>query len=197
MNKPVSPKVVAMRVILYVPDKGVLLVQRADGEYAASIWELPGGKIDDDSMSLAEAAAREYYEETGIHIVVSSDAPYYWDMKSNHPDYQGIRYVCLIVNGYLQYPGACGVILSKEHRASAWMEPTPSGVDEFQEQHGSLMQETIDAISRYYSRYILTARSLKLRDRRIRKQVKRIRKLEKQTRKPKGKKSKSKRKREV
>ena len=190
MKKPVSPKVVAMRVILYVPDKGVLLVQRADGEYAASIWELPGGKIDDDSMSLSEAAQREFYEETGIHILVSSDAAYYWDMKSNHPDYRGIRYVCLIVNGFLQYPGACGVILSKEHQASAWMEPTPSGVDEFQKQHGSLMQETIDAISHYYSRYILTARSLKLRD-------KRIRKLEKKARKPKGKKSNSKRKREV
>ncbi len=168
MNKPVSPKIVALRVILYIEGKGVLLVQRAKEEYAASTWELPGGKIDDDSMSLTEAAQREFYEETGIHILVSSDAAYYWDMRSNHPDYHGIRYVCLIVNGYLQYPGAYGVVLSKEHQADAWVEPTPSGVDEFQNQHGPLMQETIDAISHYYSRYILTARSLELRDQRIR-----------------------------
>ena len=55
----------------------ILLVQRADHDSSPGYWEVPGGAVDADDVTILHGAARELREETGLiaqkinHIVVS------------------------------------------------------------------------------------------------------------------------------
>ena len=52
----------------------VLLGRRAPGRLHAGLWGLPGGKVE-AGESLAEAAARELHEETGLQVVPAALVP--------------------------------------------------------------------------------------------------------------------------
>ncbi|WP_424949432.1 NUDIX domain-containing protein [Deinococcus sp.] len=55
-------------LILRRPDGAVLLGRRAAGaSYGAGLWGLPGGHVE-DTETLAQAAAREAYEEVGVTV---------------------------------------------------------------------------------------------------------------------------------
>ena len=55
---------VTVDIVVLTDDDGILLVKRRSDPYAGS-WALPGGFIDMDE-TLADAAARELAEETGV-----------------------------------------------------------------------------------------------------------------------------------
>lgn len=55
----------------------ILLVQRADHDSSPGFWEVPGGAVDEDDVTILHGAARELREETGLiarkinHVVIS------------------------------------------------------------------------------------------------------------------------------
>lgn len=58
---------VGVHLVLTNPDGQVLLLQRANTGYADGNWSVPGGRLD-DGETLPAGAAREAFEELGIHI---------------------------------------------------------------------------------------------------------------------------------
>jgi 8-oxo-dGTP diphosphatase len=55
-------------------DGKVLCARRSNVGYGAGLWGLPGGHVEDDEH-LAQAAAREAFEEVGIEVDPSSLVP--------------------------------------------------------------------------------------------------------------------------
>lgn len=63
MNEPMTPTL-AVDVIIQVPGKGVLLIER---QWEPKGWALPGGHVD-IGESCPAAAVREVREETGLRV---------------------------------------------------------------------------------------------------------------------------------
>jgi 8-oxo-dGTP diphosphatase len=61
-------------VVLRRDDGHVLVARRAGVSYAAGLWGLPGGHVEDDE-TLAAAGARELFEEVGVHVDVTALEP--------------------------------------------------------------------------------------------------------------------------
>ena len=55
--------------ILLQPDGACLLTSRPQGKVYAGYWEFPGGKLEADE-SVAQALARELFEELGIEVAL-------------------------------------------------------------------------------------------------------------------------------
>ena len=55
--------------ILLQPDGAFLLTSRPQGKVYAGYWEFPGGKLEADE-SVAQALARELFEELGMQVAV-------------------------------------------------------------------------------------------------------------------------------
>ena len=63
MTPPAPPQVAASAVV--VADGRLLLVRRGPGSTSAGRWALPGGRVEPGER-VADAAARELHEETGL-----------------------------------------------------------------------------------------------------------------------------------
>lgn len=86
--------------IIVVDDQHRVLLGKRIGKHGAGEWSLPGGKPDpaepweDKAESPSEAASRELWEETGLHIppVMLSPVPYWsYDVFEDH----GMHFVTL------------------------------------------------------------------------------------------------------
>jgi 8-oxo-dGTP pyrophosphatase MutT (NUDIX family) len=87
-----TPDPIAAGVVLMAEDTGrVLMLQRAlsDDDSAAGTWEFPGGKLE-PGESAADAAGREWSEETGLNF--PDDATYLGGWTSADGVYQGFVY---------------------------------------------------------------------------------------------------------
>ncbi len=69
-NRPIIRKVYLNAGALVIKDEKALLVQEADDPFRGK-WNFPLGEMKPDE-SLADAAIREVYEETGYHIKLAS-----------------------------------------------------------------------------------------------------------------------------
>jgi 8-oxo-dGTP diphosphatase len=101
-----------------VDDRGhVLLGRRADtGE-----WALPAGAIDPGEQP-AEAAIREVYEETGVHVVVERLAGVAVREPVTYPNgdicqYLTVWFRCPVIGGH-------AVVNDEESTAVGWFSPT-------------------------------------------------------------------------
>jgi 8-oxo-dGTP diphosphatase len=60
----------------------ILVAERPSGKPYAGYWEFPGGKIEENELSL-DALKRELHEELGITV---SDAEHWFDHIHHYPD---------------------------------------------------------------------------------------------------------------
>ncbi|OTB02230.1 hypothetical protein M426DRAFT_322810 [Hypoxylon sp. CI-4A] len=58
---------IVVGAFVFNPDGKLLLVQRAAHDSLPLLWEVPGGSCDWEDESLLHAAARELWEESGLH----------------------------------------------------------------------------------------------------------------------------------
>lgn len=147
--------ILAVRGILFqVSAGGVLLLRRSeDSEFSPGMWELPGGKLEDNSMSFDMAIEREFMEETGIPIVAAGPPVHTWDKPAGlPPKYPGnVRYLCSVVRVHLLYPYMRDVQLSSEHNDFAWVQPTPESLIPYGD---AIPKETRDALELFYQNFI-------------------------------------------
>jgi len=147
--------VLAVRGLLYqLSLGGILLLRRSsDSDFSPGMWELPGGKYNDSSMSMYQALQREYIEETGIAVVATQPPIFEWEKPAGlPPKYPGdVLYRCLILRVHLLYPTIREVILSEEHDEFMWIEPTPDKLTPFGDY---LPKETRDALELFYQHNI-------------------------------------------
>ena len=52
--------------VVFNPDGKVLVIQRASHDSMPNKWELPGGAVDEEDMTIFHGAARELLEESGL-----------------------------------------------------------------------------------------------------------------------------------
>lgn len=83
-----------VRVVIVDADRRVLLVRHGYTEG----WHLPGGGVD-RGESLAEAAVREAYEETGARLV---DPPRLFGVYTNFAAFPGDHVAVFVANGVVQ-----------------------------------------------------------------------------------------------
>jgi 8-oxo-dGTP diphosphatase len=102
---------VAVGVILD-DDHNILITRRAPDRHQGSLWEFPGGKVE-DGESLAGALARELREELGIEIGRTSA------LLKVHHDY-GDKVVLLEVRVVWEFRGEARPL---EGQPMAWVSP--------------------------------------------------------------------------
>jgi|GEM_PF-1093758 len=154
--------VLAVRGLLYqVSAGGVLLLRRHSNEhYSPGMWELPGGKFDESSMSMDQAVEREFGEETGIPIVATQPPISVWDKPAGlPPKYPGdVLYQCTVLRVHLVFPEIREPILSNEHDDFQWIEPKPENLMPFGDY---LPKETRDALEIFYQYNIFFPRLMR------------------------------------
>lgn len=95
-------------------DGKALLVKRAETEkFLPGYWELPGGKVE-HGESADEALVREFYEETGVKVIVGKPFHTYTYMK-------GERHTIDIIHNVTAEETT--VKLSPDHEEYAWVAP--------------------------------------------------------------------------
>lgn len=154
--------VLAVRGLLYqLSMNGVLLLRRhSKANFSPCMWELPGGKIEANSISMGTAVATEYAQETGIAVVATQPPLYVWDKPAGlPPKYPGnVRYQCTVLRVHLVYPEVREVRLSEEHDDYRWIQPTPEAITPYGDY---IPKETRDALEIFYQHYILFPRLLR------------------------------------
>lgn len=96
----------------------ILICQRPANKDCGLLWEFPGGKIEKDETG-EQCIVRECQEELGIELSVISelrDIIYEYPGQTVHLHF----YLCDIV---------AGVLVKKEHNATAWI--TPNEIDQY------------------------------------------------------------------
>ena len=95
-------------------DGRVLICKRPHGKHLAGMWEFPGGKVEKGETPEA-CLIRELHEELDIKVVQACLAPFVFTCH-------GYDSFHLLMPLYL-----CrrwdGVVLAKEHEATAWVRP--------------------------------------------------------------------------
>jgi ADP-ribose pyrophosphatase YjhB (NUDIX family) len=103
-HKPqVTPKI-AVNAVVFNEKREVLLAKRTDN----GLWCIPGGHVD-LGETLAQACARELYEETGLRAEVVRLVGVYSDTKGSLHIAQGVEwhtvrvsFLCKLTGGNLQ-----------------------------------------------------------------------------------------------
>lgn len=116
------PRVLLVNRCIVLNDEGkILLIKRSKRTetYNASLWEAPGGKLD-DGQDISNALEREVLEETGLFVIPTTRIAFYHSEVLHEGKYQGLPYVVLIgigklIGGKLQ--------LSEEHDEALWVNP--------------------------------------------------------------------------
>lgn len=115
-------------VVIYTPDLNVLLIERSDQR---GFWQSVTGSRDALDEPLAQTAAREVFEETGIAVLGEDDSVRLanWGLANVYDIYPVWRYRYApgvtrnteYVFG-LRVPAVCVVTLNpREHVASRWL----------------------------------------------------------------------------
>ncbi len=122
MITPERPTIISTRVVLE-HGHDIAVLQRVDKGEFQGVWELPGGKKD-PGETIAEAAAREAGEETGIEVdilpfgseIVDDRIIPVWDGKHG-----GKRYIS---HAFLGLAASRNIILNPdEHKNKLWLPP--------------------------------------------------------------------------
>src|SRR4029079_5209318 len=76
--KASRPRVIlSNRAIVVNKEKKILLIQRTSYDsWSASLWEFPGGKLD-EGQDVSHALEREVFEETGLLVIPTHRVAYY------------------------------------------------------------------------------------------------------------------------
>ncbi len=105
-----------VRLIIKNTQGEVLILQRAESEYAAGSWCLPGGKVDYGD-TVKQSAARELQEETSL-VCNSLRFLFYQDSLPLKPG--GMH----CVNLYFECTVSGNVVFNKESSQFAWISPS-------------------------------------------------------------------------
>lgn len=105
-----------VRVILPGPKNAVLLLKRANTEYANGLWCLPGGKVN-YGETLDQACRREVKEETGLNLEELT----FLFPQDNLPAAPGKMH-CIIHYFEASYSGE--LIINSESSAFEWVSPS-------------------------------------------------------------------------
>lgn len=118
-------------VVIYTAAGQVLLLQRAQGDGRGAVfWQSVTGSKDFEDEPWAQVAAREVWEETGIHAHAPGCQLRDWELENVYPIYPqwlhryapGVHMNTERVFG-LQVPPDTPVLLNpREHTACAWHE---------------------------------------------------------------------------
>ncbi len=88
---------VSTRGILYLPEKGVLMIKKSKKSASPGFWEFPGGKFEQIDLYLRTTLALEFLEKTGIPVSTINAPVYVWDepskISNNNND---SHYICII-----------------------------------------------------------------------------------------------------
>lgn len=150
----------AVRVIIYVPGKGVLLLRRSKkAEHFPGKLELPGGKAEKDDPNLDYAAVLEVKEETGLDIDLEPGSILRWEKPPGQfLAFRDAHYSCTVVRGYPQRPHQCDHIAAhiksrspREHDEVVWIEPIG---EELMALGPDLMEETRKALMKFRLNYL-------------------------------------------
>lgn len=109
-----SAKVEVAAIYVNVNDK-ILLLQLADHKAEKGAWGVPAGKLETDETSV-QAAKRELYEETGIHIESLEILQPLGALYIRKPEFDYIYHLFS-----LELETLPSLSLSIEHRAHAWV----------------------------------------------------------------------------
>ena len=98
---------------MIVNDGKLLIVKRADDDrYMPGIWEIPGGKLNEDE-ELLDGLIRETFEETGLGIVINREISVR-NFKIKKKEIEMHIYLCNALNFNIK--------LSSEHSLYEWVE---------------------------------------------------------------------------
>ena len=110
---------VAAKAIVRRDDGRILLIQRpSDAARQPSLWDLPGGKMD-DGETLRDTLEREVREETGLTVTVGQPV-HICHFRMRNTWVTSVTFVCGYAGGEIR--------LSDEHEDFTWIEP--SQIDE-------------------------------------------------------------------
>ncbi len=118
----------------------ILLIQRKKQPYAGQ-WALPGGKLDEQDATLADAVFRECWEETGVVLSCINQVAAYGDRKRDpRGRYVSVLYIASFDVSFPLQPGSDAL-------DAQWFPvtslPAPLAFD-----HGRLASDAIEYVSR-------------------------------------------------
>ena len=99
---------------IIIKDEKILCAQRGNAKALASLWEFPGGKIEEGETP-REALERELVEELRIEVAVAKTD---FEQTSYEYDFGQVNlttFLCTLTNGTPQLT---------EHKAIQWLKPS-------------------------------------------------------------------------
>lgn len=113
-------------VVIHTPALEVLLIERAD---RPGYWQSVTGSLDAEDEALADTAAREVLEETGIEIAAAGGVLQDWQLQNVYQIYgtwrhryaPGVTHNTEHVFGLTVPPGTPVVLAPREHLAHQWL----------------------------------------------------------------------------
>jgi len=106
---------VAVKAVVSVEDKYLLLFKSESEDIAPSEWDIPGGRVK-FGEDLKEALKREIKEETGIEVASDDFFPIKtWSMRKTEFQLVGIDFLCALKE-------RTEIKVSAEHTKGEWFE---------------------------------------------------------------------------